>query len=336
MHSLTSMLKYRRRQHSDTQKDFCVRFLHPIFGKPDKAGNYVKIIGKNPSVCFTSHHDTVHRQEGLQKIQVINDVISLAPNSGSSCLGADCTTGIWLQLEMIEAGIEGVYVVHAAEEIGCIGSKALVDRNPRWLRHVKAVISFDRKGDSEIITHQSGYRTASDAFAQSLAQILQLDLEASPNGSYTDSNVYRHKVSECTNLAVGYYGQHTKNETQDLKYLMKLRDALLSADWSKLVFERDPNKVEFAIEEVWDYGYSYPFRATSSSAYGARDAGYYDVGLWEDNMDDDLELIQEIALDGWEMLMPMLQDYFGTPEVLIEELQRYGYKPDINRILNRR
>lgn len=315
------MLKYRRQQGSDTQKDFCVRFLHPVFGKPDKAGNYVKIIGNKPKLCFASHHDTVHREEGLQKIEVINDVISLAPNSGSSCLGADCTTGIWLQLEMIEAGIEGVYVVHAAEEIGCVGSRALIDRNPKWLKHVEAVISFDRKGDSEIITHQMSFRTASDAFAHSLADALGLPLEPSPNGSYTDSNEYRSKVKECTNLAVGYYAQHTKNETQDLKYLMKLRDALLTADFSNLVFERDPNAIEYDTYDGWGYNYDRPFRS---------DFGLDPHTSW---YEEEAETIEAVAVDGFHELVDMLLDWFGSADGLIEELQRYGYQPDINRLL---
>lgn len=316
------MLKYRRQQFSDSQKEFCVRFLHPVFGKPDKAGNYVKIIGDKPKVCFASHHDTVHREEGMQKIEIVNDVISLAPNSGSSCLGADCTTGIWLQLEMIEAGIEGVYVCHASEEIGCVGSKAMVDSNPKWLRHVEAVISFDRKGDSEIITHQMGFRTASDAFAHSLADALGLPLEPSPNGSYTDSNEYRSKVKECTNLAVGYYAQHTKNETQDLRYLMDLRDALLTADFSNLVFERDPKAIEYDYDDDWRY----PFQ------------GYWGTApRFTEEMvasDTDAALIEEVALDGFNEVVDLLIDMFETPEALIAELERYGYKPDYNRLIS--
>lgn len=315
------MLKYRRQQGSDTQKEFCVRFLHPVFGKPDKAGNYVKIIGNKPKLCFASHHDTVHREEGLQKIEVINDVISLAPNSGSSCLGADCTTGIWLQLEMIEAGIEGVYVVHAAEEVGCVGSRALIDRNPKWLKHVEAVISFDRKGDSEIITHQMSFRTASDAFAHSLADALGLPLGPSTNGSYTDSNEYKSKVKECTNLAVGYYAQHTKDETQDLKYLMKLRDALLTADFSNLVFERDPNAIEYDTYDGWGYNYDRPFRP---------DSGLDPHATW---YEEEAETIEAVAVDGFHELVDMLFDWFGSADGLIEELQRYGYQPDINRLI---
>jgi hypothetical protein len=146
---------------------------------------------------------------------------------------------------MINANIPGVYVVHADEEVGCKGSSALVRSDPDWLRQIDAVISFDRYGTKSIITHQCGSRTASDNFAGSLANALNMtDLLPDPTGVYTDSNEYADVVSECTNVSVGYYNQHSKSESQDLDYLMHLRDSLLAADWSSLVFERDPKVVE--------------------------------------------------------------------------------------------
>ena len=189
MYSLIEMLRYMRPEASQAQKEFCLRFLEPTFGLPDIHGNYVHIIGDKPRLCFASHHDTVHKQSGYQKLVVMNDVVSVADSKTSNCLGADCTTGVWLMLNMIEAGIEGVYVVHAAEEIGCKGSRALVADNPPWLSHLDAVISFDRYGDNSVITHQMGMRTASDEFAKSFAAALDLpQLEADTGGSYTDSN----------------------------------------------------------------------------------------------------------------------------------------------------
>jgi len=123
MHNLIEMLAYCRPQHSETQREFCDKFLRPVFGQPDNEGNYILVVGHAPTICFASHHDTVHKTDGMQKVLVKGDNASLPPLSDSSCLGADCTTGIWLQLEMIRAGVEGVYVVHASEEIGCLGSR---------------------------------------------------------------------------------------------------------------------------------------------------------------------------------------------------------------------
>ena len=290
MYSLIEMLRYMRPEASQAQKEFCLRFLEPTFGLPDIHGNYIHIIGDKPRICFASHHDTVHKQSGYQKLVVMNDVVSVADSKTSNCLGADCTTGVWLMLNMIEAGIEGVYVVHAAEEIGCKGSRALVADNPPWLSHLDAVISFDRYGDNSVITHQMGMRTASDEFAKSFAAALDLpQLEADTGGSYTDSNEYSGVVSECTNISVGYYGQHGVNETQDLDFAELLSIALVSADWSKLVFARDPAVIED------DYGL-YPYGSNRTS-------------IDSENFSD---------------LVTLVRDY---PSAVAELLDAYGFTP---------
>jgi hypothetical protein len=78
MYSLIEMLRYKRPEGSQTQKEFCKRFLEPTFGLPDLHGNYILSVGDNPNLCFTAHHDTVHRLEGMQNVLVINDVVSVA------------------------------------------------------------------------------------------------------------------------------------------------------------------------------------------------------------------------------------------------------------------
>ena len=294
-HSLIEMLRYKRPEGSLTQREFCKRFLEPTFGRPDKHGNYIHIVGKKPNLCFTAHHDTVHKDDGMQQLVVMNDVVSIADPKTSNCLGADCTTGIWLILGMIEEGVEGVYVIHAAEEVGCKGSSALVSDNPKWLGQIDAVISFDRYGDKSVITHQMGIRTASDAFAKSFAEALNLpQLQADDSGSYTDSNEYALDVSECTNISVGYYGQHGVNETQDLDFADVLLTALCLADWSKLVFERDPTKVE----DTWGY----------SSKYSKSD----EVNTYQ---------LEELVIDYPHKIAQLLDAYGFTPYSLMEECQ---------------
>ena len=247
---LIEMLRYMRPEGSDTQLDFCDEFLQPTFGHPDALGNYTVQVGVNPRLCFTAHHDTVHRTGGMQAVVVSNGVAAVADPINSSCLGADCTTGIWLMLNMIEAGIHGTYVVHSAEEVGCKGSSGLVYDNPAWLDYTQAVISFDRKGTDSVITHQMGIRTASDEFAKSFSDALNLpQLKSDKHGSYTDSNEYARVVAECTNISVGYYNQHSVAETQDLEFAELLLQHLLEADWSKIVISRDPA----SYEDSWGY-----------------------------------------------------------------------------------
>ena len=223
-------------------------------------------------------------------------------------------------LGMIEQRIEGVYVVHAAEELGCMGSAALVKDNPYWLAYMDAVISFDRYGDTSVITHQMGRRTASAEFATSFADALDLpQLIADPNGSYTDSNEYANVVSECTNISVGYYGQHGVNETQDLEFADLLMYKLCAADWSKLVIARDPSLYESQYEdEKW----------WCSRLYG-------DVASQDQCDDYDRESIISLIEDNTYAVADMLIKMGMTPELLAEEAGvddgRY-----INDYINRR
>ena len=298
-YSLVEMLRYKRPEGSQTQREFCKRFIEPTFGKPDKHGNYIHIVGDNPNLCFTAHHDTVHRTDGMQKVVITNDVASVASSKDSNCLGADCTTGVWLILGMIDYGVEGVYVIHAAEEVGCKGSRALVTDNPRWLGQLDAVISFDRYGDKSVITHQMGMRTASDEFAKSFAEAVNLpQLEADDGGSYTDSNEYAYDVSECTNISVGYYGQHGVNETQDLDFADVLLTALCLADWSKLVFKRDP----MVIDDKWGDSY------INSEVSDSND----EVNTYQ---------LEELVIDYPHRVAEMLNAYGFTPYSLMEECQ---------------
>lgn len=245
MKLLLEMLAYKRPEGSDTQKEFCDKYLNPVFGMPDCDGNYLLSVGDNPNIIFTAHHDTVHRQGGMQSLLVEGDTVTTVDGD---CLGADCTTGIFIMLEMIAAQVPGLYVIHAGEELGCIGSRSFVEHSD--LSTYDACISFDRMGTGSIITHQCGLRTASDAFARSLEGILGLGLTPDDSGVYTDSNEYRAAVSECTNVSVGYYRQHSKHESQDLLYLRRLVRALIAADWTQLVFERDQTK-----SDEWEWAY---------------------------------------------------------------------------------
>lgn len=299
MPDLTTMLTYRRPEGSRHQRKFCNRFLKPVMGEPDAHGNYHHHIpGPNSNLLFCAHHDTVHSHSGRQTIYTEDGFLY----SAQDCLGADCTTGVWLILEMIEAGVSGHYVVHAAEEVGCKGSSALVRDNPAWLGFLDAVISFDRKGTGSIITEQMRGKTASDEFAHSLADALGLNMAPDPTGSYTDSNEYAHIVPECTNISVGYYDQHTANERQDLDFAFMLRDALISADFSTLKFKREPGDFDSPMMRNWYLNY-----------------GKYGKEVSSFKKDPLVELIEDHPRD----IARWLEDLGITYEQLCEELGIY-------------
>ena len=234
---LLHMLTYMRPHGSDAEQAFINRYILPTGAKPDTFGNLWLTIGDVP-IMWCSHTDTVHKKAGKQRV-LYGAGIASAENS--DCLGADCTTGVWLMLHMIRAKVPGTYVFHRAEEIGGRGSAWIAKHMARDLARFQFAVAFDRMGTDEIITHQMGWRCASEAFADSMARALSpLDYDGSDGGSFTDTAQYVDIVPECTNIAVGYYGQHHKNEIQDVLHAMKLRDRLCSADFTKLVCARNP------------------------------------------------------------------------------------------------
>ena len=205
----------------------------------DEWGNYYSYVGIDPKVMFVSHLDTA--DSGLpKKIEktVINQKMK---TDGKTLLGADDRTGVAIILYMWSQGVEGLYYLFLGEERGCIGSsKAASDRFK-----VDAVISFDRRGYDSVITRQIGKRTASDEFAQALADALNLrglEFKPDPTGSYTDSNEFADFVAECTNLSVGYKGAHTSQEVQDIGFMEILAYACADIDWEELPIIRDPKE----------------------------------------------------------------------------------------------
>ena len=52
-------------------------------------------------------------------------------------------------------------------------------------------------------------------------------------------------ISECTNLSVGYYREHTVSESQDIEHLESLAQACLGVDWENLPTKRDPKYTEY-------------------------------------------------------------------------------------------
>lgn len=336
-YNLQEMLEYKRPDGSRHQTKFCNRYLRPVMSGPDLFGNFVRIVGDKPRIAFMAHHDTVHSTTGKQEVLNVGGFYKVDPAGTSNCLGADCTTGVYIILKMIEAGIPGVYVVHGAEEIGCIGSAGMVASNPDWLDYVDAAISFDRKGYTSVITHQLGERTCSDAFAQSLADILDMDYQLDDGGVYTDSNEYRGIVPECTNISVGYFSQHSKSEIQDINFLNMLVDQILKADWNSLIIERDP-----AVTEHLNYAnrYSNGFTYTGALRYTESDYDYedpvgpaYTFGVKKDDKIrdakyKDMEDMIDIIKQNPEEIARLLKQYGLDAYDLIDDVYNLKRTPD--------
>jgi hypothetical protein len=226
---------------------------------------------RGPNFLWSCHVDTVHAKGGRQAVQYMADgrTVELVKRKPGRCLGADDGAGVWLLLEMMRAGVAGGYVFHRGEEVGRLGSSFVADKEPWRLESYDACVAFDRRDSDNLITHQMGLRCASDLFASTLAKAINsasgarsLQYAADDTGSYTDSYSYAELVSECANMSVGYDGEHGPRESLDALHLWRLRAAMVSADLSRVVCERDCTLAEY--DSFGGYG-----SGSWSSGYGS-------------------------------------------------------------------
>lgn len=257
--SILDMLTYCRPAGSATERVFVDRFIRPLPGAyQDIYGNWIVQTDANATILFSAHTDTVHRQDGRQTVACTADgIVTLSRRSRHqrNCLGADDTAGCWILINLIRANVPGTYIFHYGEERGCIGSSALAGSCEPWLKRFKHAIAFDRRGTTDVITHQLSSRCASEAFATALAGALTsagLPGYFPEHGVYTDTASYVDIIPECTNISVGYEDEHSARESLDTAHLGKLRDALLRIDWTALIVDRDPNLPD-PDDETWGF-----------------------------------------------------------------------------------
>jgi hypothetical protein len=261
MDRLLEMLTYKRPNRSKSEKRYINRFIAPL-ADPDNFGNYIVKIGDNPKVMFSSHTDTVHKTGGRQKISIDGNTNTVFV-AGSECLGADDGTGNWIMLEMIEAGIDGLYVFHRGEECGGLGSRFIAKHNQDLLKPIDVAVAFDRMDFGDVIDSQSSGKCCSPEFADSLAGELGSEWQSCA-GLFTDTANYNHLIPECTNISVGYQAQHTKYETQSLDFAKDLLELCLDIDWHALPVKRDVND----FDDGSYYGYGDP-KNYYSGGYGS-------------------------------------------------------------------
>lgn len=244
---------------------------------------------------FTAHVDTVHKDDGINRIRKTDSVWF----ADGSQLGADDGSGIAMLMHLMTNEVRAYYLFTVGEECGGIGATHVGKKNTELLSQFDRAIAFDRRGSSDIITHQSGGRCASDAFAQALSDKLnEAGMLYMPcdGGVYTDTAEFIRVVPECTNISIGYLCEHSSDEAQDILHLRALADAVLSFDWDALPTERDPAAVEPDLYADWqNYGHAWD---TKSS--GKQHAWDKDDGAWSKYKEyDDKEWANYIAAEDY-------------------------------------
>lgn len=215
-----------------------LKFLPSL--KKDQFGNYYHIIGKSETM-FTSHLDTADREQKNVTVYstILADGDEMLITDKTSILGADDKSGVTVMLYMMAHNIPGIYYFFIGEERGGIGSHQVagVFESVEHLQGVKRCVSFDRRNYFSIITHQLGRQCCSNQFAEALAKELNksgLSISLDSTGVYTDSASFIDEIPECTNISVGYFSEHTVNESQNISYLERLAKSCLKVDWESL------------------------------------------------------------------------------------------------------
>lgn len=211
----------------------------PLDFEQDYYGNYFIKIGES-NVMFTSHFDSACKDQELVRLMSFEkDNHSFITSDGKTILSADDKAGVTIMLYMIEHNIPGLYYFFFGEEKGGIGSGLLSRdfKSNSQLDGIKKCISFDRRDYHSVITHQSLSKCCSDAFAEDLCAELNkfdLSMELDNTGMFTDSANFTDQISECTNISVGYFNEHTGKEYQNITYLKTLCEACICVDWQGL------------------------------------------------------------------------------------------------------
>lgn len=237
---------------------------------------------------FSAHLDTVHHSTGRQVV-AWDEGISLyyTIDGATECLGADDGAGLWLLLNMIDAAVQGVYVLHYGEEAGGVGSSGIATHHADFLGQFDRAIAFDRKGRDNVITHQAWGRCCSDEFAEALAASLNevdttFTYAPDNTGLFTDTANYVDLIPECTNISVGYDSEHTSMETLDFEHLAALRVACLNVDWESLPTHRLLGEDEKALNrfDMWA-------ESVDETIEGLAAMKYRDLEAWvEENLDE--------------------------------------------------
>lgn len=219
----------------------------------DAAGNLhidTRTIPNNRTL-FTAHVDTVHRDQGPNKIRKT----ATHWHADGAPLGADDGAGCAVLMHLLHANVPAYYLFTQGEECGGIGATYVAKHNAALLGEFDRAIAFDRRGIDSVITHQGWSRTASDAFAEALANELCADMTLmySPDdtGVYTDTAEFIDVIPECTNVSVGYAREHSDEESLDILHFVALAERVVQIDWDGLPTERDPKKLESKYDDYY-------------------------------------------------------------------------------------
>lgn len=229
----------KRRPYQSDAEQAVLDWFRDTYGFEETAGGVIRYGEQHPHIWLVAHADTVG-SEGDNWLHIDEHYIQLDPQMvrevpfGGICLGADDGAGLAILAMLSQSRRDITLFVPYGEERGGIGSYLMCQQLEPEQRP-SVVISLDRGGTSDVVTHQSDKRTCSDAFAWALARYLPSGYRPCADGIFTDSAVFAAFGSrECTNLSVGFYQPHSTRERLYWSFTYTLAQQLEQVPFERL------------------------------------------------------------------------------------------------------
>lgn len=201
---------------------------------------------KSNRVCLIAHYDTVfHHSNTWDQVKVDQyGPILFNHSSKSAGIGADDRSGCALLWSLRNSGHS--LLLLPDEEIGCKGSRHLVDQYPDVLKNHAFLMQFDRRGSKDLV-YYSNYHEGLHKF---MCRYFYDYSRA--YGSNTDVAVLaRESLIAGVNVSIGYSNEHTKDEVQDVFDYMR-------TGWYAKILLKEKIIPDFRLEKPKPYVYQYP------------------------------------------------------------------------------
>jgi len=154
-------------------------------------------------------------------------------------IGADDRCGIAAILGAVgRRDTEMKVLLTTGEEQGGIGAAEVPCG---WFAGIDLCASFDRHGNTDIITHYAGKQLAKDevlAQVEKLAYDAGMDPVLTPSQSMADASTFA-LYTNCVNVATGFYKEHSAQEycvRDDVVVAEAVAWRLMGEDWNKVAY----------------------------------------------------------------------------------------------------
>lgn len=157
-------------------------------------------------------------------------------DSDRNGIGADDRCGIAAILTAVNQCHRNVRVLLTTqEEIGGVGAQEVP---VAWWEGVELCASFDRHGNTDIITHYAGKQLAPDPMLERVAEVARaahMDVCLTSSQSMADAHTFADHVP-AVNIATGFYYEHTGREyyvPDDVGQAAEVARLLMLENWDE-------------------------------------------------------------------------------------------------------